>query len=213
YRLPGNYTVTLEIDDGNSVSNSIVQTSAIITVNEPPTANAGLDRIVSPGEKVLFDGSATKDRDGNIKSYKWNFGDGNIAKGAKVTHSYQNSGKYRVRLVAIDNSETNCNISEDVVNIRVNVPPVAVIKGRLEKVSYGVYDVIIFDATGSYDPDDDPLTFSWNFGDGQSAQGPKATHRFKKPGKYTVKLRVDDGMRLKSSVSYNEVMVRIKQRK
>ncbi len=213
YRLPGNYTVTLEVDDGNGVSNSLAQTSAIITVNEPPVANAGLDRIVSPGEKVSFDGSATKDRDGNIKSYKWDFGDGNVAKGAKITHRYKNPGNYRVRLVAVDNSETNCNISEDVVNIRVNAPPVAVIKARLEKVSYGVYDVIVFDATGSYDPDDDPLTFSWNFGDGQSAQGPKVTHRFKKPGKYTVKLRVDDGMRLKSSVSYNAVTVRVKRRK
>lgn len=213
YRLPGNYTVTLEVDDGNGVSNSIVQTSAIITVNEPPIADAGLDRIVSPEEKVLFDGSATKDRDGYIKSYKWDFGDGNIAEGAKITHSYKNPGKYRVRLAAIDNSEAFCNISEDVVNIRVNAPPVAFIKDRLEKDSYGVYDAIVFDATGSYDPDDDPLTFSWDFGDGQSAQGPKVTHRFKKPGKYTVKLRVDDGMRLKSSVSYAEVTVRVKQRK
>ncbi|MBW2562580.1 MAG: PKD domain-containing protein [Deltaproteobacteria bacterium] len=210
YRLPGNYTVTLEVDDGNSVSNSLAQTSAIITVNEPPVANAGLNRIVSPGEKVLFDGSATKDRDGHIKSYKWDFGDGNIAKGTKVKHSYTNPGKYLVRLIAIDNSETNCNISEDVVNVRVNAPPVAVIKDKLEKKSYGVYDVIIFDATGSYDLDYDPLTFSWNFSDGQSAQGPKVTHRFKKPGKYTVKLRIDDGMRLKSSVSYNEVTVRVK---
>jgi PKD repeat protein len=213
YRIPGNYTITLEVDDGNSVSNSLAQTSAIITVNEPPVANAGLDRIVSSGEKVLFDGSATKDRDGYIKSYKWDFGDGSIAKGAKIKHSYINPGKYRVLLVAIDNSETNCNISEDVVNIRVNAPPVAVIKDRLEKVSYGAYDVIVFDATVSYDPDEDPLTFSWNFGDGQNAQGPKVTHRFKKPGKYIVKLRVDDGMRLKSSVSYNEVTVRVKKRK
>ncbi len=213
YRLPGNYTVTLEVDDGNSVSNSLAQTSAIITVNEPPVANAGLDRIVSPGEKVLFDGSASKDRDGYIKSYKWDFDDGNIAKGAKITHCYKNPGKYRVRLVSIDNSETDCNISEDVVNIRVNAPPVAVIKDRLEKVSYGVYDVIVFDATGSYDLDDDPLTFSWNFGDGQSAQGPKVTHRFKKPGKYTVKLRVDDGMRLKSSIGHSKATVRVKQRK
>jgi len=213
YGLPGNYTVTLEVDDGNSLSNSIVQTSAIIAVNEPPVANAGIDRIVSPGEKVLFDGSATKDRDGYIKSYKWDFGDGNIARGAKVTHSYQNPGKYRVLLDAIDNSEAKCNLSEDVVNICVNATPVAVIKDKLEKVSYVVYDAIVFDATGSYDPDGDPLTFSWNFGDGQSAHGPKVTHRFKKPGKYTVKLRVDDGMRLKSSVSYNEVTIGVKRRK
>ena len=210
YRLPGNYTVTLEVDDGSSVSNSLAQTSAIIAVNGRPIANAGLDRIVSPGEEVLFDGSETKDRDGYIKSYEWDFGDGNTAVGAKIKHSYKKPGKYQVRLVVIDNSETNCSISEDVKNIRVNAPPVAVIKDRLEKKSYGVYDVIVFDATGSYDSDDDPLTFSWNFGDGQSAQGPKVTHHFKKPGKYTVKLSVDDGMRLKSSVGYDEVVVSVK---
>ncbi|NNK86390.1 MAG: PKD domain-containing protein, partial [Desulfobacterales bacterium] len=210
YRLPGNYTVTLEVDDGSSVSNSLAQTSAIIAVNGPPIANAGLDRIVSPGEDVLFDGSETKDRDGYIKSYEWDFGDGNTAMGAKIKHSYKKPGKYKVRLVAIDNSETNCSISEDVKNIRVNAPPVAVIKDGLEKKSYGVYDVIVFDATGSYDSDEDPLTFLWKFGDGHSAQGPKVTHHFKKPGKYTVKLIVDDGMRLKSSVGYNEVMVSVK---
>jgi PKD repeat protein len=212
YHLPGTYTVTLEVDDGNGVSNSIAQTSAIIIVNETPVADAGLDRIVSPGEKIFFDGTATKDRDGYIKSFEWDFGDGNHAKGAKTTHIYKNPGKYKVRLVAMDNSDAFCNISEDVVNIRVNASPVAVIKDRLEKISYGVYDAIVFDATGSYDPDDDPLTFSWNFGDGQGAQGPKVTHRFKKPGNYTVKLRVDDGMRLKSSVRFNEVTVRAKQR-
>ena len=211
YRLPGNFTVTLEVDDGSLVNNSLAQTSATITVNEPPAANAGLDRIVSPGEKVLFDGSATNDRDGYIRSYKWDFGDGNIATGVKITHSYEKPGKYRVRLVATDNSATICNNSEDVKNIRVNAPPVAVIKDGLEKVSYKVYDTIVFDATGSYDLDDDPLTFFWNFGDGQSAQGPKVTHRFKKPGRYTVKLSIDDGMRLKSSVGYNEVTLTVKQ--
>jgi PKD repeat protein len=210
YGLPGNFTVTLEVDDGSAVSNSLAQTSTTITVNEPPTANAGLDRIVSPGDKVLFDGSATNDRDGYIKFYKWDFGDGNIASGIKVTHRYKKPGKYRVRLVTTDNSETKCNSSEDVKNIRVNAPPVAVINGRLEKVLYKVYDTIVFDATGSYDLDDDPLTFSWSFGDGQSAQGPKVTHRFKKPGRYTVKLKIDDGMRLKSSISHNKVTVRVK---
>ncbi|MDY6792884.1 MAG: PKD domain-containing protein [Thermodesulfobacteriota bacterium] len=210
YPLPGNYTATLEVDDGSSVRNSLAQTSVIIKVNEPPVANAGLDQIVSPGEKVLFNGSATKDRDGYIKSYRWDFGDGSTAKGAKPTHRYKNPGKYRVKLVAMDNSETNCNTSEDIVNIRVNAPPVAVIKSGLEKVSHGVYNAIVFDATGSYDLDNDPLTYSWKFGDGQSAQGPKVTHRFKKPGKYTVKLSVDDGSRLKSSVNHDEVVIKVK---
>ena len=213
FHSAGSYTATLEIDDGSRVRNSRAQTSSIIIVNEPPVADAGLDRIVSPGEKVLFDGSGTKDRDGSIKSYQWEFDDGGSAQGRRVTHIFNKPGKYQVRLVAIDNSETDCNISKDIVTIRVNASPVAVIGGNLEAKSYGAYSAIVFDATGSYDPDGDPLIFAWDFGDGNKAYGPKVTHRFKKPGTYTVKLRVDDGMRLKSSVRLNEVKVKVQQRK
>lgn len=36
-------------------------------------------------------------------------------------------------------------------------------------------------------------SFSWDFGDGKNGNGEKAQHRFRKKGKYTVKLTISDG--------------------
>lgn len=210
YHSPGSYTVTLNVDDGGSVNNSLAQTSTTVIVNEPPIAEAGLDRIVSTGEKVMFDGSTAKDRDGAIDSYQWNFGDGNQAIGMRVSHVYNTPGKYPVRMMVTDNSRTQCNSAADVATIRVNAPPVGVIKGEQETYFGKAHIPVFFDATGSYDPDGDPLSFYWEFGDGKSAKGPKVNHSFENPGLYTVKLRVDDGNGLKSSVHWSEVSVQVR---
>jgi PKD repeat protein len=62
---------------------------------------------------------------------------------------------------------------------------------------------IRFDGTGSYDLDDDPLHFFWDFGDGRTLpDGPPDPRRsYGDNGEYTVSLTVEDGRGGRSGVS------------
>ncbi|MEQ8764536.1 MAG: S8 family serine peptidase [Planctomycetota bacterium] len=57
-----------------------------------------------------------------------------------------------------------------------------------------VGQVLTFNGTGSSDPDLDPLTYTWSFGDGSpNANGAIVTHAYASAGNYTVTLTVNDG--------------------
>lgn len=49
-----------------------------------------------------FDGSGSSDSDGTISSYDWDFGDGAIASGVTVSHTYGSAGDYTVVLTVTD---------------------------------------------------------------------------------------------------------------
>src|SRR5215469_5675306 len=49
---------------------------------------------------------------------------------------------------------------------------------------------LTLDARASFDPNDNALTYAWNFGDGTQASGITATHTYTKTGTYTLELTV-----------------------
>jgi len=56
-----------------------------------------------PGRAVVFDGSASSDPDGKaLIQFIWDFGDGQGARGPKVSHTYASAGEYDIALTAID---------------------------------------------------------------------------------------------------------------
>ena len=63
--------------------------------------------------------------------------------------------------------------------------------------------VVALDGSGSSDPDGRPLTYIWDFGDGETARFtfPRTTHVFKREGNYTVKLTVDNGRNCTNTAS------------
>ena len=72
-----------------------------------------------------------------------------------------------------------------------NNPPVADANGPYT----GTEDIAIttFDGSGSFDPDGDPLTYTWDFGDGSTGAGISPTHTYTAGGEYVVALVVNDG--------------------
>ena len=53
---------------------------------------------------------------------------------------------------------------------------------------------VSFDGRRSSDPDGDPLSYSWSFGDGGTSSAPAPTHRYSSRGTYTARLTVSDGL-------------------
>lgn len=77
-------------------------------------------------------------------------------------------------------------------DVLTNQAPVAVI----DAPSSGTEgSAVTFDGSLSYDDDDDPLTFTWDFGDGTNGSGVRPDHVYTEGGReYTVSLTVNDGM-------------------
>ncbi len=57
------------------------------------------------GRRITFHGASSRDPDGSIATYAWEFGDGKHAKGsgASVTHTYARPGTYTATLTVTDN--------------------------------------------------------------------------------------------------------------
>jgi PKD repeat protein len=70
-----------------------------------------------------------------------------------------------------------------------NLPPVAVAGGPY---TGDEGSEVTFDGTGSSDPDDDALTYAWNFGDGVTGSDATPTHTYADNGEYEVCLTVTD---------------------
>ncbi len=75
-------------------------------------------------------------------------------------------------------------------------PPVARFSIHPEAPIVGA--TVQFDASSSYDPDGDPLSYQWTFGDGATATGTTATHTYSRDGAFTVTLTVVETANLPS---------------
>ncbi|HEX17343.1 MAG TPA: PKD domain-containing protein, partial [Thermoplasmatales archaeon] len=87
-----------------------------------------------------------------------------------------------------------------------NAPPVASIDVA-EKGYVG--EEIILNASHSYDPDGEIISYRWDLGDGAIAEGEVVTHVYKEAGRYRITLEVmDDGGETDTAEAYIEILQR-----
>jgi len=141
------------------------------------------------GETVTFNATASYDLDGTIVSYEWDFGYTTTGTGNVTTHIYADDGIYKVTLNVTDNDGLSSIFSNDITVL--NRPPVAVFTESAESVPTG--GVIYFNASESFDPDGDIVSYVWDLGDGTiGVTGVTVEHSYAGRGTYTVTLTVTD---------------------
>lgn len=205
YAAVGNYSARLWVRDTCGAMS--VSDTAIITIsnapnpcngNQPPVANAGPDKSGNVGQSISFSGSGSSDPQGNatISSYSWNFGDGQTGNGVSVSHSYASAGSYTVTLTVTD----NCNATHSDI-ASVTITPVNPCAGNTAPIANAgpdksgqVGQSISFSGSGSVDLNGNAtiVSYAWNFGDGQTANGVNVSHSYASPGNYTATLTVTD---------------------
>lgn len=165
--------------------------------NQLPVANSqsvSVDENSSLGIRL----SAT-DSDGTITSYTVTSQPSNgslTGNGAALIYTpavgFSGSDAFRFSVTDNDGAES----AQATVSITVNKQSGGGNQAPEASFSYSASGLDInFDAGASRDPDNGPqaLAYSWNFGDGNSANGQTASHSYATDGDYAVVLTVSDG--------------------
>ncbi|KAB2841507.1 MAG: PKD domain-containing protein, partial [Melioribacteraceae bacterium] len=200
YQKSGIYNCTLLVkDNSGEITNSSIQ-NFIVKINQTHAAIIG-DDILTSSSEVEFDASASIDTDGKIINYEWNFGDGSTEKGIKTKHVYANPGVYKVTLKVTDDSELENDHNSSSIKITVNHKPIA---DAGPDIITEPGKEIKFNAGNSVDPDGEIILYNWDFGDGNFAEGIESVHVYSNPGKYTVRLKVQDNTKHETAIDFDE---------
>lgn len=206
YEKSGVYKAILTVDNGKSTKCSVATFVKNISVSSAPSAALANESIACVNERVMFDASESK---GRGLSYSWDFGDGTTVEGSsKMTHEYAKGGDYTVRVTVDDKNGTTCSSDSATSRIKINTPPIANAGPNLVCCA----DVESkFDGSKSSDADNDSLRYTWDFGDGATAEGAQVSHKFSKGGSYRVVLTVDDGSGTSCSKSSSSFVANVNE--
>jgi subtilisin family serine protease len=169
--------------------NGPISTDAVFVLrNHPPVAAPGGPYSGFRNQPIAFDGSASSDPDGDALTYEWTFGDGTTATGAKPSRAFA-PGQQTVVLRVFDGTVWSAAVSTHatIVNRRPTAHPGGPYIGNRTQP-------VVFDGTGSSDPDGDALSYEWSFGGGAPTPGATPSHTFAQLGTFEITLTVTDGI-------------------
>ena len=183
----GLYDFTLTVKDREYSATDTVRVR--VGNNRPPAADPGGPYSGVRNTPIVFDASGSTDPDNEPLSYWWDFGAGPIAGSVTMTHSFPYVGTAPVLLWVCD-TEQACDGPVFIPVTITNVLPTVVPGGPYSGVRHVP---VSFDGSGTFDADNDALTFVWDFGDGTFAAGVSVAHVYTALGEHQVTLAVTDG--------------------
>jgi gliding motility-associated-like protein len=168
YAYPNNFTPIVIIEDTAGCIIPILGTASVKVYGSTVNFKADTTLVCSRGIVKFTNLSVTN---GQVANYLWNFGDGKTSAFKDPTHEYDSSGVYDVTLII--NTAYGCKdtlVKRQYITVAkkpsISIDAVSEYCGP----STATFKGILLDSDGS------PLTWKWNFGNGNSSdlQNPPA---------------------------------------
>lgn len=218
--IVGSYVLSLVVYDGKINSDPSTTRVTVFPTNQPPVAVPGVTQIVPSFSMVTLDGSNSKTYSNNPLSFSWSL----ISK-PKLSSALLDGpntpnpsfladfiGQYLVSLVVSSGGISSSPATIVISAIIKNDPPVA-IAGNAQTIDIG--KTVTLDGSKSFDPNKDPLTYSWVLVTPSSSRvnlstkssSANASFTADLPGDYVATLTVNDGT--SDSVLTNQSATRV----
>lgn len=186
--LAGLFSWEIDADNGDILNAMHEGLAGGTPANRAPVAAAGADVSVTGPASVVLDGSSSSDSDGSVASYVWEQLSGtsvsltgaNTAQASFDVAEVAQTETLTFKLTVTDN-EGATGTDTVVVTVQakdtgpVNTAPVAAVS---VPATANAGDVVVVDASGSSDADNDTLTYSWDVPAGLNATISGATVTF-----------------------------------
>ncbi|WP_130735931.1 PKD domain-containing protein [Flavobacterium sp. J27] len=122
-------------------------------------------------------------------TWLWNFGDGSTSTSMNPIHTYTTTGAYTVSLKADNTTNGTSDIITKVDEIKISIPNAII--GGSQQTGCGPFTMNFSDASTANGA---PLvSWSWDFGDGNTSTNQNPSHTYENSGVYTVSLLITDG--------------------
>ncbi|HRP30525.1 MAG TPA: PKD domain-containing protein [Agriterribacter sp.] len=193
FSQPGTYSVTLVVRNANG-ANAVTKTNYITVYPSPNVSlSADLTTACLPAS-IQFTGTASTSV-GTISDWAWDFGDGTTSTQQNPNHTYADPGYYNVALTVTSSNGCSRRTSRaryirmvsGIVADFVNAPAV------MCKPPFGIAFTNESSGPGR-------LTYSWNFGDGNTSDSTNPTAGYAADGNYTVQLIAQSNFGCKDTV-------------
>ncbi len=189
YNIANDYQVSLTVVDNEGKTDTITQG---VYVASSPFLLAVIDEIYPnpgvKGEPVSFTGYGEDPMGYSITGYSWRSSiDGNFITEQSFTTAGLSAGTHIISFKV-----KNCSgwSTEVQTTLLIDISPIADM-GKGSNFGW-IKEPILFDGSGSTDPDGTIIAYKWNFGDGTFTKGKITNHIYSHIGTYTVTLTVTD---------------------
>ncbi|MEA2054570.1 MAG: PKD domain-containing protein [Candidatus Thermoplasmatota archaeon] len=196
YADNGTYAVILIVIDNDNGIDSV--TKHINISNVPPVAGYSFSPSSPKDVDVIHFSDESYDTDGSVVLWYWEFGDGQTSTAQNPIHTYSDDGTYMINLTVTDDDGASGTITYNVF-VR-NAPPMADFY-YVPPSPYDLDNVSFYDSSG--DADGHIVSYSWEFGDGNTSDEKNPLHMYTNNGIYTVKLTVTDDDGASTTVSHS----------